>query len=107
MLVQVFYDGIPYLNHEQEEFVKQHWKHNAVLSTAGEMDFCQRDLLRKYCSVIARWLVQAREGDIYTYDKSAGNHSHPFLSVYLSVYLALRCVLCCVYMAEYCQFVLN
>lgn len=68
--LQVFYDGIPYLNKEQEELVTRFWKTN--VGASEEVDIIHRDQVRKYCAQIARWLVQAREGDIFTLDKSSG-----------------------------------
>lgn len=42
-------------------------------SALGHVDDTQqRELIRRYCSAIARWLVQARDGDVYTHDKSTG-----------------------------------
>ena len=68
--LQMMYKGIPYLNAEQEQLVTKYWKANIGRSDA--LDIMHRDVLRKHSANIARWLVQAREGDIYTADKSTG-----------------------------------
>ena len=68
--LQMMYKGIPYLNAEQEQLITKYWKANIGRSDA--LDIMHRDVLRKHSANIARWLVQAREGDIYTADKSTG-----------------------------------
>lgn len=64
------YEGIPFLNGMQEEWARSYWKSNVGASM--DLDTTHRDLLRTYCSQIARWSVQARDGDIFTIEKNSG-----------------------------------
>lgn len=69
---QMFYEGIPYMNQLQEKNLRQYWKAN--IGVSNDLDNDHRDALRSYCSVIARWLVQARDGDIFTLEKGSGGY---------------------------------
>lgn len=66
----MMYHGIPYLNDEQEILIRKYLTAN--IGRSDDLDLIHKDLLRMHCSKVARWLVQAREGDIYTVDKSGG-----------------------------------
>lgn len=68
--LQMMYEGIPFLNQRQENSVRNYWKNN--IGTSLDLADVHRDLLRGYCSKIARWSVQARDGDIFTLEKNSG-----------------------------------
>lgn len=81
------YQGIQFLNEEQESLITDYWKAN--IGRSDDLDLMHRDLLRKHCSHIARWLVQAREGDIYTIDKSTGKNESA-CEIYFSLYVSCQ-----------------
>jgi len=80
---QMFHEGIPYLNGEQERLLQNYFLRNVAVG--GDAEVLHRNLVRKYCSRIARWLVQARDGDVFTYDKTAGKHEDALKNICMTV----------------------
>ena len=66
----MLYEGIPFLNRKQKETARRFWSNHTGI--ANDFDNLHRDLMRRYCQTVAKWLVQARDGDIFTLEKCSG-----------------------------------
>ncbi|XP_067928512.1 poly(A)-specific ribonuclease PNLDC1-like [Watersipora subatra] len=72
---KMLYEGIPFVNQSQKVRMENYWTRHT--SGRQELTDTQKNILRGYSVRLTRWLVQARDGDIFTLDKTSENGDVP------------------------------